>query len=192
MKKALKVTVVVFGILFIVGVIAMFLSPDTSTSEKTKEASSIADSKDENSGEDSGDTGDMDCINLNKDSSLDDRIAQSENIGCVYCMSPHEEFANFVRDSNNINRTCTCFGEMTYISDNMEGGKNISLNTKAGAVRLEGASDCSAMIGDVVFFTGTFTGINDGHIVIKNPKVSLEKDPSYIYWYDVDSGQYEQ
>ena len=190
MKKALKVTVVVFGILFIVGVIAMFLSPDTSTSEKTKEASSIADSKDENSGEDSGDTGDMDCINLNKDSSLDDRIAQSENIGCVYCMSPHEEFANFVRDSNNINRTCTCFGEMTYISDNMEGGKNISLNTKAGAVRLEGASDCSAMIGDVVFFTGTFTGINDGHIVIKNPKVSLEKDPSYIFWYDVDSGQY--
>lgn len=192
MKKALKVTVVVFGILFIVGVIAMLLSPDTSTSEKTKEASSIADSKDENSGEDSGDTGDMDCINLNKDSSLDDRIAQSENIGCVYCMSPHEEFANFVRDSNNINRTCTCFGEMTYISDNMEGGKNISLNTKAGAVRLEGASDCSAMIGDVVFFTGTFTGINDGHIIIKNPKVSLEKDPSYIFWYDVDSGQYEQ
>lgn len=192
MKKALKVTVVVFGILFIVGVIAMLLSPDTSTSEKTKEASSIADSKDENSGEDSGDTGDMDCINLNKDSSLDDRIAQSENIGCVYCMSPHEEFANFVRDSNNINRTCTCFGEMTYISDNMEGGKNISLNTKAGAVRLEGASDCSAMIGDVVFFTGTFTGINDGYIVIKNPKVSLEKDPSYIFWYDVDSGQYEQ
>ena len=192
MKKALKVTVVVFGILFIVGVIAMLLSPDTSTSEKTKEASSIADSKDENSGEDSGDTGDMDCINLNKDSSLDDRIAQSENIGCVYCMSPHEEFANFVRDSNNINRTCTCFGEMTYISDNMEGGKNIFLNTKAGAVRLEGASDCSAMIGDVVFFTGTFTGINDGHIVIKNPKVSLEKDPSYIFWYDVDSGQYEQ
>ena len=192
MKKALKVTVVVFGILFIVGVIAMLLSPDTSTSEKTKEASSIADSKDENSGEDSGDTGDMDCINLNKDSSLDDRIAQSENIGCVYCMSPHEEFANFVRDSNNINRTCTCFGEMTYISDNMEGGKNISLNTKAGAVRLEGASDCSAMIGDVIFFTGTFAGINDGCIVIKNPKASLEKDPSYIFWYDVDSGQYEQ
>lgn len=190
MKKALKVTVAIFGTLFVVGLIVAFLSPDTS--DKTKEASSITDSKDDNAGEDSGDTGDMDCINLNKDSSLDERIAQSENIGCVYYMSPIEEFVNFVRDSNNINRTCSCYGKMTYISDNMEGGKNISLNTPAGAVRLEGASDCSALLGDVIFFTGTFAGISDGHIVIKNPRASLEKESAYVSWDEVDSGQYEQ
>ncbi len=190
MKKALKVTVAIFGTLFVVGLIVAFLSPDTS--DKTKEASSITDSKDDNAGEDSGDTGDMDCINLNKDSSLDERIAQSENIGCVYYMSPTEEFVNFVRDSNNINRTCSCYGKMTYISDNMEGGKNISLNTPAGAVRLEGASDCSALLGDVIFFTGTFAGISDGHIVIKNPRASLEKESAYVSWDEVDSGQYEQ